>query len=199
MSQMIPKYSTKTFTEVWDNVDDFVNDYKASPFYNAVGQTLEDSYLILNFYLLYNRYGNTPIANEDENQFKFKTFGIIMQYGPTWATKLKIQAKLRQLGIESDSEIYKGSKAIYNHAFNPETQPKTGDLDEIDYINDQNTTIYKKSVLEGLALLAESLRDDVSSSYIDKFRKLYKQFFFPIRHTIYVTEEEEDEDNEDER
>ena len=55
MSQMIPKYSTKTFTEVWDNVDDFVNDYKASPFYNAVGQTLEDSYLILNFYLLYNR------------------------------------------------------------------------------------------------------------------------------------------------
>ena len=195
MSQMIPKYSTKTFTQVWDNVDSFVNDYKDSPFYNAVGQELDDAYLILTFYLLYNRYGNTPIANQDENQFKFKTFGLVMQYGPTWALKLKIQEKLRDLGLDEDSEIYKGSKAIYNHAFNPETQPTTGDLEEINYINEQNTTGYKKSVLEGLALLAESIRDDVSSSYIDKFRKLFKQFFFPIRHAIYISEgEDEDED-----
>ncbi len=195
MNPMIPKYSTKTFTQVWDNVDSFVNDYKASPFYNAVGKELDDAYLILTFYLLYNRYGNTPIANQDENQFKFKTFGLVMQYGPTWSLKLKIQEKLRDLGLDQDSEIYKGSKAIYNHAFNPETQPTTGDLEEINYINEQNTTGYKKSVLEGLALLAESIRDDVSSSYIDKFRKLFKQFFFPIRHAIYISEgEDEDED-----
>lgn len=194
MNQVIPKYSTKTFVQVWDNVDSFVEEYKASPFYNAVGQTVHDPYLVLNFYLLYNRYGNTPIANQDENQFKFKLFGTVMQYGPTWEHKLKIQEKIRGLGMEDNSEIFVGSKAIYNHAFNPENQPKTTDLDEIEYINDQNVTNYKKSKLEGLAILAETLRDDVSSSYIDKFRKLFKQFFFPIPHVIYVSEDDDEEE-----
>ena len=117
-----------------------------------------------------------------------------MQYGPTWEQKLKIQAKLRSLGLDDTSEIYKGSKAIYNHAYNPETQPKTTDLDELEFINDQNTTNYKKSKLEGLAILADLLRDDVSSQYIDKFRKLFKQFVAPMPALVYVTEGDEEDD-----
>lgn len=192
MSQMIPQYRTKTFTQVWDNAPDFVSEFKASPF-NIEGQKVNDDKLTLTYYLLYNRYGNSPMANKDENQFKFKLFGLIMQFGPAWETKLNIQAKIRSLGLEDNSEIYKGSKAIYNHAFNPETQPSTTDLEEINYVNDQNVTSYKKSKLEGLATLAEVLRDDVTSSYIDKFRKLFKQFVFPIPHAIYVEEEEEEQ------
>ena len=148
----------------------------------------------MTFYLLFNKYGNTPIANMDVNQFKFRIFGVIMQYGPTWEQKLKIQAKIRSFGLDDNSEIYKGSKAIYNHANNPETQPTTADLEEINYINDQNTTGYKKSKLEGLAILAETLRDDVTSTYIDKFRKMFKQFVSIVPHTIYVEEEEGDEE-----
>jgi hypothetical protein len=115
-----------------------------------------------------------------------------MQFGPAWETKLQIQSKIRSLGLADSSEIYKGSKAIYNHAFNPETAPSTTDLEEINYVNDQNVTSYKKSKLEGLAILSEVLRDDVTSSYIDKFRKLFKQFVFPVPHAIYVEEEEEE-------
>ena len=196
MTMMIPQCSNKTFTQVWDKASDFVAEYKASPFYNKVNfdnQTdIDDDRLTLNYYLLYNRYGNNPIANNDVNQFKFKLFGLIMQFGPTWEEKLKIQSKIRSLGLADSSDIYKGSKAIYNHAYNPETTPKTTDLDEINYINDQNVTSYKKSKLEGLASLAEVLRDDVTSSYIDKFRKLFSQFVYPIPHAIYVEEEEEE-------
>ena len=107
-----------------------------------------------------------------------------------------IQEKVRELSLEDNSDIYKGSKAIYNHAFNPETTPKTGDMEELDFINDQNTTHYKKSKLEGLATLAEVLRDDVTATYIDKFRKMFNPFVEPVRHAIYVSEEEEEEDIE---
>ena len=192
---MIPKYSTKSLTDVWEDASTFLDEYKASPFYNAAGCSLLDSNITLTYYLLYNKYGNTPIANLDENQFKFRIFGTIMQYGPTWEQKLKIQEKLRSLGLDDTSDIYKGSKAIYNHANNPETTPTTADLEEINYINDQSTSGYKKSKLEGLALFAESLRDDVTSSYIDKFRKMFRQIVFVVPHAIYV---EESEDNEDE-
>lgn len=190
---MIPRYSTMTLTDVWDEASKFLDEYKASPFYNAADCSLLDSNITLTYYLLFNKYGNTPIANMDVNQFKFRVFGTIMQYGPTWEQKLKIQAKLRSLGLDDNSEIYKGSKAIYNHANNPETTPTTADLEEINYINDQNTSNYKKSKLEGLALFADSLRDDVTSSYIDKFRKMFKQIVFIVPHIIYESEEEEDE------
>ena len=190
-----PEYNTKTFAEVYDNADDFRDDFKASPLYNTDLGTITDKNIELTFYLLYNKYGNNPIANLDENQFRFKLWGKIAQYGPAWELKMKIQNKLRSLGLDSNSEIYKGSKAIYNHAFNPETAPKTGDLSEIDYINEQNTTGYKKSVLEGLALLSDSLRNDVSEDYVNKFKHLFNLFASAQRAPAYISgydEEEED-------
>lgn len=189
---ILPRYSTMTLTDVWDEASKFLAEYKTSPFYNAAGCTVTDDNITLTFYLLFNKYGNTPIANMDVNQFKFRVFGTIMQYGPTWEQKLKIQEKIRSFGLEDTSEIYKGSKAIYNQAFNPETTPATADLTEINYINSQNTTNYKKSKLEGIAILLESLRDDVTSSYIDKFRKMFRQVVFLLPHAIYVTEEEDE-------
>lgn len=182
-------YNTKIFTEVFDEATDFVTEFKASPFYNSPLGTLEDNSIVISYYLLYNKYGNNPIANMDENQFKFKLFGILAQFGPTWQLKLKIQEKLRSLGLDSNSEIYKGSRAIYNHAFNPETTPSTADLNELNYINEQNTTGYKKSVLEGLALLMESLKNDVTDDFINKFRKLFKIIVYPEKVLLYESEE----------
>lgn len=190
MMNLVQTTNRMTFTDVWQEVSDFTTEYKESPFYDTTNFNISDGSINLTFYLLYNRYGNSTIVNDDLNQFKFKLFGTIMQYGPTWEQKVKIQAKLRSLGLDDTSEIYKGSKAIYNHAFNPETAPATGDLEEINYINDQNTTNYKKSKLEGLAILAESLKEDVTSTYIDKFRKLFKQVLLVTPHCSFIEEEE---------
>ena len=188
MTNLLATKNRMTFDQVWEDVTKFLEEFKASPFYDTTNFNIDDSSVTMTYYLLYNRYGNTEIVNNDLNQFKFKLFGTIMQYGPSWQQKVKIQAKIRSFGLEDTSEIYKGSKAIYNHAVNPETSPATGDLEEIGYINDQNTTSYKKSKLEGLAILVESLKDDVTSMYIDKFRKLFKQIIIVTPHVVYKEE-----------
>lgn len=105
-----------------------------------------------------------------------------------------MQQNLRNI---SEDDLLKGSKAIYNHAFNPSAAPTTGTLEEIDYINDQNTTNYKKSKMDAYTQLWELLKTDVTGEFLAKFQKCFKQFVKPERTWIYVTElDEEDEEND---
>lgn len=172
------------FTDAYPDVGEFLNDFRTV---GIPAQITEDSATTL-YYLLYARYGNSTIANADNNQFKYKLFATIWQYGPTWEKRLAIQKKLRELSLEDGSEIYRGGKAIYNTALNPETAPSTGDLDELNYINSQNTTNYKKSKLEGLALLNQLLVTDVSNEFLNKFQKLFIKVL--VGNSKYYVEEE---------
>ena len=191
MNLIMPKYNTMTFSEVFPTYEEFKEQLEDTPFYTSEFQSMMTEELLkINYMLFYNRYGNSPIANESVDQFKSKLFGTMWTYGPNWCQKIKIQDKLRSLGVEDNSDIYKGSSAIYNHALNPETAPSTDTLEEITYINDQNTTKYKRSRLEGLAQLMDLLSDSFTDDYINKFRKLFKTFVNPER-IIYVGVEEE--------
>ncbi len=183
MNRIIPEYSTVLFTDVWDDVEEFTSDLSESPFADSISA---DSVSLV-FYLLYARYGNNPIANRDVNQFKFKIFSVIFQYGPTWEKRLEIQKALRELDI---TELMKGSKAIYNTALNPSTAPSTGSLEELNYINSQNTTNYKKSKMDAYTQLLDLLETDVTEDFIVKFRKCFKVFVAPEKPLLFVTEEE---------
>lgn len=189
-SNMLPEYSTMTFTQIWDEADDFVDEYKSSGLYITNSKVSDDSATTI-FYLLYARYGNNPIANRDVNQFKYKVFATIMQYGPTWEKRLAVQKAIRDLTVD---DIRLGSKAIYNQAMNPSTSPTTSALEEITYINAQNTTNYKKSPLEGYSILLDLLNTDVTKEFIDKFKICFKVFVQPERPIIYVSEEDEEDD-----
>lgn len=191
MSNMIPQYSTVLFTDIYNNVDDFIADYKneSSDFVNGIPNLISDASAETLFYLLYGRYGNNPIANRDINQFKYKLFSVIFQYGPTWEKRLEVQAALRNL---DEDDIRLGSKAIYNQALNPSTEPSTASLEELTFINQQNTTNYKKSPLEGYAILLDLLNTDVTEEFIKKFNVCFKKFVSAERPLIYVTEEDED-------
>lgn len=191
MSNMIPQYSTVLFTDIYDNVEDFIADYKneSSDFVNGIPNLISDTSAETLFYLLYARYGNNPIANRDINQFKYKIFSVIFQYGPTWEKRLEVQAALRQLTLD---DIRLGSKAIYNQALNPSTEPSTASLEELTFINQQNTTNYKKSPLEGYAILLDLLNTDVTEDFIKKFNICFKKFVSAERPLIYVSEEDED-------
>lgn len=197
MSSMIPQYSTNIFTDIYPDAETFVSDYKNNgiPYQYVVGtttyQTLTDTNVEALFYLLYARYGNSPLANRDITQFKYKLFSIIFQYGPAWQKELEVQRKIMNL---SEDDIRLGSKAIYNQALNPQTEPSTAALSELTYINQQNTTNYKKSPLEGYAILMELLKKDVTEEFINKFGRCFKKFVSNERPIIYVTEEEEDEE-----
>lgn len=134
------KYDTMKFCDIFNNADTFISEVKGSPLmYKTVNSEvvylMSDKALINLYYLLYARYGNSPIANGDINQFKYKMFAIIFQYGPTWETKLNIQEAIRNLDIE---DIKNGSTAIYNRALNPENDPTTQTTTELTYINEQN-------------------------------------------------------------
>ncbi|MBO7079085.1 MAG: hypothetical protein J6W64_04685 [Bacilli bacterium] len=191
-SEMIPQYSTVLFTDIWDNAEDFKSDFQDSPFNGSIKDgsvTGQPDNVSLVFYLLYARYGNNPIANLDETQWKFKIFSTIFQYGPSWEKRLDIQKKLREL---SDADLLAGSKAIYNTALNPSTAPSTGSLDELTYINSQNTTNYKKSKMEAYAQLWELINTDVTEDFLNKFKKCFKIFVSSEQPLLFVTDNEED-------
>lgn len=184
IGQMIPQFNTEIFTDIYDNETDFLNDYKN----NGIPALLKDESIKTLFYLLYARYGNSPIANKDINQFKYKLFSIIYQYGPTWEKRLEIQSQIRGLTLEDAAE---GSRSIYNHAYNPENGPSTQDTEELDFVNDQNVSKNKKAPLEAAMGLWDMLRVDVSETFLKEFTKLFLRVVRPQRTYIYTTIEED--------
>lgn len=177
-----PMYNTKLFTMIWSNEEDFITDVKSSPLH-----LLRDESLSVLFYLLYAKYGNSPIANNDENQFKYKIYSVIYQYGPTWEKRVEIQKKLREL---NDEEIRVGNKSIFNRAYNPSSEPSTCTLEEIQTINEQNTQGMKRSQLDGYSLLLDLLETDVTGEFIEKFKVCFKQFVMPEQTILYESEGE---------
>ena len=174
-------YRTRKFADIWPSADAFIQDYQAS----AIPQKLKVADATTLYYLLYARYGNSSIANSDENQFKDKIFSTIYIGGATWAKKQEIQDKLREM---TEDEILAGTKAIYNHAFNPQTAPTTNTVDELEYINEQNTTKYKKSKLDGYALLWAILNDGVTETFLREFRYHFLVVVEPQLPLWYVTD-----------
>ena len=192
-NEMIPQYSTVLFTDIWDSAEDFKSDFQDSPFNGSIKDgsvTGQPDNVSLVFYLLYARYGNNPIANLDETQWKFKIFSTIFQYGPSWEKRLDIQKKLREL---SDADLLAGSKAIHNTALNPSTTPSTSSLDELTYINSQNTTNYKKSKMEAYAQLWELINTDVTEDFLNKFKKCFKIFVSAEQPLLYVSDNDEED------
>ena len=110
-TDMIPQYDTKLFTEVFEDADSFVYTYQ----HIGLPQTISAQNARTLYYLLYARYGNNPIANYDEEQFKYKVFSIVFQYGPTWEKRLSVQETLRGLQL-SDLIDDGGISELFAHS-----------------------------------------------------------------------------------
>ena len=177
-------YRTRKFTDIFPNVDVFVKEYREA---QIPQRFINESMVTTLYYLLYSRYGNSHIASSDENQFKYALMTTIFMYGPAWEKKLDVQDILRKM---SEEDLIKGGKAIYNHAYNPGTAPGTSTLEELPAINEQNTNNYKKSKLEGYSMLLSVLEDDVTETFLSKFKKLFISVLAPDYPLLYVTEGE---------
>lgn len=184
-------YRQRKFTQIWQDVSSFLADYQSA----GIPPLISEQSATTLYYLLYARYGNSTIASSDENQFKYKLFTLIFMYGPTWEKRLELQEQIRKLDIE---ELKKGSVAIYNRAFNPETPPSTQTLEEIETINEQNVNKYKRSTAEAYALLINLLQTDVTAYFLDRFKSLFLVIVEPEIPLWYVTSlENEGEDDND--
>lgn len=171
MIQMTPQYSTKLFSEVWTYEKDFIDDIKDS----GLNKLSDDSLHIL-YRLLYARYGNSPIANEDENQFKAKVASVVFQYGPTWEKRVEVQDKIRDL---KEDELRLGTRSVNNLALNPTQTATTHSLEEVLEITQQSSQGFQKSKLEGYALLLNLLETDVTEEFISKFKNCFLKFVVP--------------------
>lgn len=186
---MFGNYYTKKFTDLYPEVSSFITDFQD----NGIPTKISNTSATTLYYLLYARYGNSHINNLDENQFKYRLFSTIFMYGPTWEKRLEVQDKLRAL---SDEDLRIGSKQINNHAYNPSSAPDTGTLEELDYINEQGTLNYKKGKVDAYMWLMDALKTDVTKSFIDKFEELFLKIVAPQTPLVYVTDIEEEEEEE---
>lgn len=184
-------YRNRKFTDIWNTEELFISDYQEC----GIPALLTEESMQTLYYLLYARYGNSTIASSDENQFKYKLFSTIFQYGPTWEKRLEVQASLRAMDLE---ELQKSATAIYNHSMNPSTKPTTNTMDELQTINDQNVTKHKRSKTDAYALLLSLLETDVTEEFINKFKKLFLTVVspeLPLWYKTNIGEEDNDNDN----
>lgn len=183
-------YKTKIFTEVFDDYGTFKYHYINCGIPQTIGSddSTSTSSLQTLYYLLYARFGNSPISNMDENQFIYKVFSIIFQYGATWEKKLSVQAELRSL---TEEDLLSGAFAIQNHAFNPSTDPATDSEEILEYINEQNTSKVKKPKIEAYLQLYRVLNADMTEEFLRRFNVCFKQFVGPEYVFPYATREDE--------
>ena len=193
MPKMIFKpYMTLTFAEVWKDYDAFKTDYDALITGFSATAPVTNATVQATYYFLVAQYGNNPIANSDVGQFKMKIVSRIFMYGPLYEKKQAIQTTLRGL---TESELLTGAKQIYNHAFNPSSAPSTSALDELEYINDQNTANHKKSKMEAYSILWNLLHAEQSKEYIDRFKNCFAVFVDKMCVPYYISDSDEEEEN----
>lgn len=186
-----------TFSDLWTTSDDFIEAYKGTglpqTYSNSDGSTgtyVDDETLNLIWLLMVGRFADSTIKPYNTyGAFTIRFMSRIWQHAPAWKKELDIQNKLRSMSLDDGSEIYEGSKAIYNTALNPGTQPSE---EELSYINSQNTTKYKKSKLEGLAILTDLMKNDITEQFLRRFDDFFKTIIYSGRTLLYENETEGD-------
>lgn len=179
-------YRTRTFTQIFPDANTFAAQWEATPFAKILDDSLPNEVL---YFLLYARYGNSHIASSDENQFKYKLFSIVFQYGPTWQKELSIQQELR---IANFDDFRQGTTNIVNNANNPSVEPTTQTLNELPYINQQNVSKVTRSKADGYALLLSLLKKDVTEDFIKRFQYLFLTIVEPEKPLWYADYNTED-------
>lgn len=191
MKSNFQTFDNITFSDLWSTEEEFVNSYKEVGFPQTFegGTYVTDEDLKLIWLLLIGRYADSTIKPFNTyGAFQVRFMSRVWQHAPAWKKNLDIQNKLRSLSLEDGSDIYKGSSAIYNSAMNPSTQPGTGTDQELNFINNQNVTKHKKSKLEGLAMLSDLLKNDVTEQFLKRFDDFFKTIIYTGRTLLYETE-----------
>lgn len=182
-----------TFSEMWETSASFIQAYKdvgfPQTYNNGEGTYVSDDDLNLIWLLLIGRFADSTIKPFNTfGAFKVRFMSRVWQHAPAWKKNLDIQNKLRSLSLEDGSPIYDGSKALYNSALNPSTTPGTDTNEELNFINSQNVTKYKKSKLEGLAILSDLLKNDVTEQFLRRFDDFFKTIIYTGKEYYYITE-----------
>ena len=166
MANLYGNFRTRTLSQIFPTYGEFETIFNDSPFAGSISE----KGLKMTYYLLMAEYANSAIASSDEDRFVLQVCSLIFQYGPAWETKLKIQEKIKNL---KEDEILRGSEATYNQAAHPGNEPSVSSDEIIQGIDNQTRQIYKKSKMEAYMIQYESVKDNMTKSYISRFKDLF--------------------------
>lgn len=180
-------FYSSTFSEIYPTYEAWQEDYnlfkESLPYF---GDFKNNQTVKMIYYALASQYAfSHHIGSKD--QWRLMMWSRVMEYGRFFERELEVQKDILGLSIE---DLKQGSKAIYNTAHNPGTAPSTNSLEELEYINQQSTTNYKKSKLEGYALLMNMLNKDLVYDFVNKFKNLFIQVCYPDYPLLYVNDPE---------
>ena len=191
---------TRSFSDIFPTFNDFIDYWNETSFSRQADRVTNiipeggfsaPSNLRLIYELLMSKYANSTIASSDENRFKLECMALIFQYAPAWIKRLEIQHYLHDINISGDDWL-KGSMNIINQSLNPSEDPGTDSFDTLSTINQQNVSLQKRDKFKGLAILEELLKTDITESFLNKFKKLFRVIVAPQRPLFYITEELDD-------
>ena len=171
------------FGEVYNSAEAFYEDYQNM----GISTTIKEASCKNLFYLLYAKFASSHFANTNLVQSKMKIFTTIFKYGPTWERKLEIQKEIRELTL---SDLQEGAKQIVNHANNPNTAPSSSALEELEFIDEQHQTNYKRNKIDAYGSLWSMLATDVTEEFLNKFKNIF--VFVTDEENKYLYVEEED-------
>lgn len=182
-------YRTRTFGEIFPDATTFAAAYSAGAVPGRLLTGTEYANYDINaiYSLLASEYFGAHISMSSEDWFTLKVMQIIFEYGPQWQREMALQDKLLKL---SDDDLRLGSKAIYNHASHPSTEPSDATLEELPYIDDQNTTTYRKDKPKAFVDASLGLDDSITRTFISRFKKLFIRFLYPTGNLYYEGVEE---------
>lgn len=194
MKSNFQSFDNITFSELYPTQEDFVNQYKAVGFPQVYegGTYVSDDDLKLIWLLFIGRFADSTIKPFNTyGAFHIRFMSRVWQHAPAWKKNLDIQNKLRSMSLEDGSPIYEGGKALYNSALNPNTTPGTDTNEELNFINNQNVTKHKKSKLEGLAILSDLLKNDVTEQFLRRFDDFFRTIIYSGRTLLYKEGDEQ--------
>lgn len=170
---------TRAFAEIFPNATEFITNFANS---GLPARNLTNEDFVIIYFLLVSEFANNPIRSNSEDRFKLQISSLLYQHAPVWKKETELQDLILAL---TEEEMTQGSKAIYNHALNPSTAPSTSSLEELTYIDQQNTTQYAKAKSEAYTQIGAMLDGEVSRRFIDKFRDLFKIDAYPDNQLVY--------------
>lgn len=183
--KLFGSFLTEKMLDIFPNFETFKERYKELP---AVMQKsgLTDENLELHYYLLVGTYGNSTISSVDLEQWIMQFFITIFKWGPVYQKRLEVCRAVQQQDLTTLTD---GASAIYNHAYNPgEGGYDANKPTELTYINEQNTSKYKKDQIKAYAEYMELLVADPTEDYLKKFKPLFLSIVEPYNEVIYYGE-----------
>lgn len=173
---------TKTLSDIFPDYESFLETYTGSGLPNRFKDL---DFLKTIYFILMGEYSNSSIKAMSEDLFRVRFLTLVHAYGPQLERELQIQDDLLKMSTE---ELMISSKAIFNTALNPSEAPSTDTIDELPYINQQNTTKHVRSKLDAYMLLEELLNDNLIKDFIKRFDHLFVIVLRTNNPLFYKTE-----------